>query len=263
MIQLQEVSKAYNDETVLDRISLRVGPAESLVIFGGSGSGKSTLLRLICGLDRCDRGRIVVDGEDITRLRESQLIPVRLKMGVVFQEGALFDSLSVRQNVAYRLYDEGGWDEGEIDELVARLLGFVGLAHTADLMPSELSGGMRRRVAIARAMAGRPRILLYDEPTAGLDPVTARTICDLMVMLRDLEGIASVVVTHDLNAAWFMAGYSALVDGEGGISLQREGPDFCYSHTRFSVLHDGRFVFSGSMPELQECPDPYVREFIS
>jgi phospholipid/cholesterol/gamma-HCH transport system ATP-binding protein len=263
MIELQGVTKAYNGETVLDGINLRVGQAESLVILGGSGSGKSTLLRLICGLDRCDAGRILIDGQDITYLSENELIPVRLKMGVLFQEGALFDSLTVKENVAYRLYDEGGWDEAEIGELVERLLGFVGLAHTMNYMPSELSGGMRRRVAIARAMAGRPRILLYDEPTAGLDPVTGRTICDLMVKLRDLEGITSVVVTHDLNAAWFLASYSAQVHDGGRITLEREGPDFCYVHTRFSMLRNGRIIFNGSLPEVMECENPAVQEFIS
>ena len=220
----------------------------------------------ICGIrsnicDQCFPLTEPLPGHDLKVIYIN--IPVRLKIGMVFQEGALFDSLSVRRNVAYRLYDEGGWDEAEIDELVVRLLGFVGLAHTADLMPSQLSGGMRRRVAIARAMAGRPRILLYDEPTAGLDPVTARTICDLMVMLRDLEGVASVVVTHDLNAAWFLASYSAQVGGDGEIQLRRQGDNACYVHTRFDMLQDGRIVFEGSLPELMESPDPAVQEFIS
>ncbi len=263
MLEMLHVDKSYADTPVLQDICLRVGPAESLIVLGGSGSGKSTLLRLFIGLERCDAGQVNVRDVDISRLKEDELIAIRDQMGIVFQEGALFDSLTIRQNVGYRLYDEGGWDEHEIEEIVTRLLGFVGLTHTIDMKPAELSGGMRRRVAIARALAGQPRYMLYDEPTAGLDPVTARSICDLLVKLRDMEGMTSVVVTHDLNAAYFLAEHTARVVSPGDIRVEREPADQCFIHTSFSVLRDGRIVFSGNMDELVSSGDPYIQEFIS
>lgn len=263
MLQLHEVSKYFDETAVLRDVSFRLSPGESLVIFGGTGSGKSTLLRLIIGLDKPDRGQIIINGQDITSLRERQLVPLRRKAGIVFQEGALFDSLTVGQNVGYRLYDEGGWDDEEIREIVLKNLGFVELEHTIDLRPSELSGGMRRRVAIARALIGDPKIMLYDEPTAGLDPVTARTICDLMVKLRDLEGVASVVVTHDLAAAFFLSGYQAAVSPDGRVDFIGEGDRVCYIHTRFSMLRDGILVFNGNQRDLLQSADPYIREFLS
>jgi len=263
MLRLVDVYKSYGDELVLDKVSLRVRQAESLVILGGSGSGKSTLLRLIAGLEPCDSGQVFLGDVDITRMSESKLLPFRREIGVVFQEGALFDSLTVRENVAFRMYDEGGWEEADIDAVVSRLLGFVGLAHTMDLKPAELSGGMRRRVAIARAMAGKPRIMLYDEPTAGLDPITGRTICDLMVQLRDLEGITSVVVTHDLNAAHFLANHIARVSEDGQKTIEAEDDRACFIHTRFSVIKAGRIIFDGNQLELQQAQDPYIQEFIT
>lgn len=263
MLEMLHVDKSYAGTPVLRDISLRVGPAESLIVLGGSGSGKSTLLRLIIGLERCDAGQVMVNDVDISRFKEEELIAIRDQMGIVFQEGALFDSLTIRQNVGYRLYDEGGWDEHEIEEIVTRLLGFVELAHTIDMKPAELSGGMRRRVAIARALAGQPRYMLYDEPTAGLDPVTSRSICDLLVKLRDMEGMSSVVVTHDLNAAYFLAEHTARVVSPGDIRVEREPADQCFIHTSFSVLRDGRIVFSGNMDELVSSGDSYIQEFIS
>ena len=263
MLKLVEVNKSYGDEQVLSGICMRARQAESLVVLGGSGSGKSTLLRLMAGLEPCDSGQILLNEADITRMGESKLLDFRRQIGVVFQEGALFDSLTVRENVAFRMYDEGGWEEADIDGLVSRLLGFVGLAHTMDLMPSELSGGMRRRVAIARAMAGQPRIMLYDEPTAGLDPITGRTICDLMVALRDLEGITSVVVTHDLNAAHFLASHSARICEDGQMAIEAQDDRACFIHTRFNVLREGRIVFDGNLAQLQQSEDAFIQEFIS
>lgn len=263
MITLQDVRKTFDDEAVLDGIDLHVGPAESMIVLGGSGSGKSTLLKLIVGLMRCDSGDIVVSDQHITALKEDDLMAVRQNVGIVFQEGAIFDSLTIRENVAYRLYDEGGWEEDEIEEQVMKLLGFVDLGHTIDMMPSELSGGMRRRVAIARALMGNPRVMLYDEPTAGLDPVTSRTICNLMVKLRDLEGVTSIVVTHDLNAAFFLSNHSARLTDSGETEIVPEGKDFCFVHTRFCVLNSGKIIFEGNKQDLLESGDPYVKEFIT
>jgi phospholipid/cholesterol/gamma-HCH transport system ATP-binding protein len=197
-------------------------------------------------------------------MKENELMQIRQKMGMVFQEGALFDSLTVRENVAYRLYDEGGWYESEIDEKVRKLLGFVELEHTIDMFPSELSGGMRRRVAIARALMGNPRIMLYDEPTSGLDPVTSRSICDLMVKLRDLEGVTSLVVTSDLNAAFFLSGHTAQLDEKTQqVSISGESHGFCFIHTRFCVLDKGRLLFNGNQRELFGTKDPFIHEFIT
>lgn len=262
-IELQGVTKRYGDHEVLKGIDLRVEPAGSLIVLGGSGSGKSTLLRLLIGLTRPEEGRVRVAGCEVTACVESKLGDMRQQVGIVFQEGALFDSMSVRDNVAYRLREQGGWREAEIEERVLRLLGFVGLAHTIDQFPAELSGGMRRRVAIARALMGSPRIMLYDEPTAGLDPVTARTICDLLVKLRDLEGTTSVIVTHDLSAAYFLASTWARLGEAGNVVLESEQIDRCLVHTRFAMLHEGRIVFHGSLPELWASPVEIVRAFIN
>lgn len=263
MVELVQVQKSYGDEVVVDQVSFHVRPAESMVILGGSGSGKSTLLKLIAGLVKADSGSIRINAEDIATLTEGEMRNVRRNLGVVFQEGALFDSMTVGENVGYRMYDEGGWDEAEIREIGMQLLGFVELEHTYDLMPSELSGGMRRRVAIARALVGHPKIMLYDEPTAGLDPITSRTICDLMIKLRDLDGVASIIVTHDLNAAFFLSDFSVGIQA-GGQALLEEDPDrLCFVHTEFSVLKDGKMIFTGRKADLLNSADPYVQEFLS
>jgi len=264
MIRLEDVSKRFGNEQVLRHIGFHVGSAECLIVLGSNGSGKSTLMKLILGLVDSDGGSIKIGGQEITNMSESRLMEVRQKTGMVFQEGALFDSLTVRENVAFRLYDEGGWEEDEIEEHVLRLLGFVELEHTIDMMPSELSGGMRRRVAIARAMMGNPRILLYDDPTAGLDPVTARSICDLLIKLRDLEGVTSIVVTSDLNTAYFLSSYSARLDKESGaVFFDSETNGLCYIHTKFCVLEHGNIIFGGTLKELQQSRDPFIQEFIT
>jgi phospholipid/cholesterol/gamma-HCH transport system ATP-binding protein len=264
MVHLENVSKSFNGEQVLRDIHLKVGPAESLVLIGSSGSGKSTLMKLIIGLVPADSGRITIAGHELSAMSENEMMAVRQKVGMVFQEGALFDSLTVRENVAYRLYDEGGWKEEDIEEQVRQLLSFVELEHTIDMMPSELSGGMRRRVAIARALMGNPRILIYDEPTAGLDPVTARSICDLMVKLRDLEGVTSIVVTSDLSVAFFLSTYTARLDEESQqVIMSAESDDVCFIHTHFSVLKDGGILFEGNLNELRESGDPFIQEFIT
>jgi len=197
-IEFRDVSLAFDDQIVLDSINFRVRRGETKIVLGGSGSGKSTIINLVLGLIKPDSGQIFVDGEDITGHDEPEMMLVRKKIGMVFQEGALFDSLSVYDNVAYRLHEEGV-DEDEVEHEVRRMLHFVNLEDAIDKMPAELSGGMRRRVGIARALVGNPSIVLFDEPTAGLDPPTARTICELAIKLRDLEDVSSIFVTHEMN----------------------------------------------------------------
>ncbi|HSW39455.1 MAG TPA: ATP-binding cassette domain-containing protein, partial [Acidobacteriota bacterium] len=194
MITFKNVSIAFNDQPVLKDINFMIRPEETKIILGESGSGKSTILKLILGLIKPDAGEIIIEGENITAMTEQELVAVRKNIGMVFQEGALFDSLDVRENVGYRLIEEGRLDEEEITIAVHELLGFVGLRDAIDKMPAELSGGMKRRVGIARALIGTPKIVLYDEPTAGLDPITKQAILELIIKLRDREKVTSVFV---------------------------------------------------------------------
>ncbi len=263
MIEFRNVTKSFNDETVLSNISFKISRGETKIILGASGSGKSTILKLILGLMRPDTGQIIVDDEDITQLSEFELVQVRRTIGMVFQEGALFDSLSVRENVGYRLYEEGRSSEEEIGASVQRLLGFVGLEDAIDKMPAELSGGMKRRVGIARALMGTPKVVLYDEPTAGLDPITKRTIVELMIKLRDLEGVTTVFVTHDLPAAQIIATEYAATDEDGDIRFRGGGDSLCLSNVHFVMLHEGAICFEGSYEQLKESSQPYVRIFTS
>jgi phospholipid/cholesterol/gamma-HCH transport system ATP-binding protein len=263
MIEFRNVTKSFNDEVVLKNVSFTIQRGETKIILGASGSGKSTILKLILGLIRPDSGSILIDDQDITLLSERELVQVRRRIGMVFQEGALFDSLSVRENVGYRLYEEGVLEDEEIGKSVERLLGFVGLEDAIDKMPAELSGGMKRRVGIARALAGTPKAVLYDEPTAGLDPITKRTIVDLMIKLRDIEGVTTVFVTHDLPAAIIMATEYATAGDDGVIQIQRGGDNFCLVNIDFIMLLDGEIHFHGSYQELSNSPDPYMRQFVS
>ncbi|HVG37853.1 MAG TPA: ATP-binding cassette domain-containing protein, partial [Pyrinomonadaceae bacterium] len=197
-VEFRDVHLSFDDRKVLDGLSFKVMKGETKIILGGSGGGKSTTIKLVLGLLKPDSGRILVDGEDITEFSEAQMFHVRKKIGMIFQEGALFDSLSVYDNVAYRLHEQGVPEE-EVEQEVRRMLRFVDLEDAIDKMPIELSGGMRRRVGIARALVGGPKIVMFDEPTAGLDPPTARTICELAIKLRDLEDVSSMFVTHEMN----------------------------------------------------------------
>ena len=262
MIELVGISKYYGEEKVLDGISMQVKAGRSFVILGGSGSGKSTLLRIIAGLESADAGTLLLGNKDVTNISNKLWKKLRTQIGIVFQEGALFDSLNIRENVGYHLIDEGGWSREEIDSTVHRVLSSVGLAHTMYLMPSELSGGMRRRVAIARAIVAEPHILLYDEPTAGLDPVTSRTICDLIVKLRDINGVTSIIVTHDLNAACYFAGYGTEIGDNGEILFVGESDNLRYVHTTFGVLHQGRMIFTGNRDKLLLSSDPHIRSML-
>jgi phospholipid/cholesterol/gamma-HCH transport system ATP-binding protein len=262
-IELRNVVKTYDDALILNRISFTVRRGETKIILGGSGSGKSTILKLIIGLEKPDAGEIFVDGEEISRYRESQLMHVRQKIGMVFQEGALFDSLSVAENVAYRLNEQGNLDEDEILEVVRQTLGFVDLEDAIDKMPSELSGGMRRRAAIARALVGNPKIMLYDEPTAGLDPLTARTINELVIKLRDLEGVSSVFVTHRLKDVFTMANeYLTHQNGVLRYMTEEEG-NLCLINTRLLMLREGEIIFDGFDEEIRRSSDEYIRKFLS
>jgi phospholipid/cholesterol/gamma-HCH transport system ATP-binding protein len=210
-----------------------------------------------------DAGRIFVNGEQIDRMREDDLMQVRADLGMVFQEGALFDSLTVRENVGYKLFEELQWPMDQANARVEEVLGFVGLAQFIDRMPAELSGGQRRRVAIARAMAAKPRILLYDEPTTGLDPITCLTVDEEIVKLRDLEGVSSVLVTHQLRDAFFVAEHAA-TRRNGDVMFEkadREKGD----QAEFIMLKDGRIHFEGNASELRRTAavDPYMQSFLS
>lgn len=260
-IEFKDVSLAFDGRAVLDKVSFSVRYGESKVVMGGSGTGKSTLLRLALGLIKPDSGGILIDGEDITDYTEERLMAIRQKIGMVFQEGALFDSLSVYDNVAYRLREQKA-RESEIEPTVMRMLRFVDLEDAADKMPNELSGGMRRRVGIARALVGSPKIILYDEPTAGLDPITARTICELALKLRDLEEVSSIFVTHRLQDIEVLANEYVVRDDYGNLIFEHEGDKMCLVNTKFIMLKDGNVIFNGSDEEMRNSRDPYIRKFL-
>ena len=261
ILEMKNVVKYYGDTAVLNGISFSVFRGETKIIIGASGSGKSTILKLIMGLDKPDAGRIFVEGEDITKFNERQLVSVRQKIGMVFQESALFDSLTVRENVAYRLY-ELGVDEDEIDAKVRQSLGFVGLEEAIDKMPAELSGGMKRRVALARALIGEPEIMLYDEPTAGLDPVTSKKINELIITLRDIKSVTGVFVTHRMRDAFTLATEYA-TNGGRKISFHTEDNFLCIANTRFLMLRDGTIIFEGPDEVLRRSKDEYIKRFLA
>jgi phospholipid/cholesterol/gamma-HCH transport system ATP-binding protein len=261
VLEMQDVVKYYGDTPVLNGISFKVFRGETKIIIGASGSGKSTILKLIMALDQPEEGKIFVDGQEITGLSEADLVEVRQKIGMVFQESALFDSLTVRENVAYRLY-EIGTDEDEIDRRVRENLRFVALEEAIDKAPSELSGGMKRRVALARAMISQPSIMLYDEPTAGLDPITSKKINELIITLRDLQDVTGVFVTHRMRDAFTLASLYA-TDGTGQVSFHHEGNELCIANTRFLMLRDGKIVFEGPDEVLRRSDDPYIKKFLA
>ncbi|MBP1601726.1 MAG: metN [Acidobacteria bacterium] len=263
MIEFRNVTKSFEDEVVLRNVSFRIRRGETKIILGVSGSGKSTILKLILGLIRPDSGQIIFEDQDITLLSEQELVGVRKKIGMVFQEGALFDSLDVRENVGYRLYEDGSMPDEEIGQVVLRLLSFVGLEDAIDKMPAELSGGMKRRVGIARALVGTPRLVLYDEPTAGLDPITKRTIVDLMIKLRDVEGVTTVFVTHDLQAAATVASEYAETAPDGRIVFRRGGDNLCLLNVECIMLEDGHISFEGRYEDLMSSQLPFVRTFVA
>ena len=260
-IEFREVYLSFDDRTILKGLSFKVMRGETKIILGGSGGGKSTIIKLVLGLLKPDSGRILVDGEDITDYNEVQMMSVRKNIGMVFQEGALFDSLSVYHNVAYRLHEQGIPEE-EVEPEVRRMLRFVNLEDAIDKMPAELSGGMRRRVGIARALIGDPKIVLFDEPTAGLDPPTARTICELAMKLRDLEDVSSIFVTHEMNNLEYICSEYAVVNEEGQVVFEREGERLCLINSKVMMMRDGNIIFSGTDESLRRAEDPYIQKFL-
>jgi phospholipid/cholesterol/gamma-HCH transport system ATP-binding protein len=260
-IALKNVSLAFDDKVVLKEVSFDLLPGHTKVILGASGSGKSTILKLVLGLWKPDGGEIWVNNKRVDAMTELDLMGVRGDIGMVFQEGALFDSLTVEENVGYRLYEESDIPREEARRRVEEVLGFVGLHEHVDRMPSELSGGQRRRVAIARAMAAKPGILLYDEATTGLDPITAMTVDEEICKLRDLEGATSIIVTHQLRDAFFVATHEAV--REGGKIQITAADEQKSDEAEFIMLKDGLVHFEGNARELRASSDPYIRTFLS
>jgi phospholipid/cholesterol/gamma-HCH transport system ATP-binding protein len=260
MVVFDRVSLAFDDQVVLRELSFTVARGSMRIMLGASGAGKSVVLKLILGLIRPDAGHIYVNGQCIDQLPEQELLRVRADMGMSFQEIALFDSLSVAENVGYRLHEETDMPDADVEQRVNEVLQFMGLGEFGDRLPSELSGGQRRRVAIARAMAARPALLLLDDPTTGLDPIIATTVDDEIVKLRDLEQVTSIVVTHQIRDAFYVATHRA-VRANGGIQIV-EAQDGDDAATDFLVLYDGRIHFEGSASELLATKDAYVRELM-
>jgi phospholipid/cholesterol/gamma-HCH transport system ATP-binding protein len=259
-IIFEHVSIAFEDNVVLDDVSFELTRGETKMILGVLGSGKSTILKMAIGLVRPDRGDIYLLGHHINAMREDELFELRRKVGMVFQESALFDSLTVRENVGYRLIEEGV-DPKEIERRVREALRFVELEDTVNQFPSELSGGMRRRVAIARAIITEPEVLLYDSPTAGLDPVTSTTIIELIVKQRDVYHTSALMVTHRLPDTFTMA--SNCFDEQLGRMVPIPAGSPIRSNSSFLVLRDAKVIFDGSVYDLVNSPDEYIREYIS
>ncbi len=255
------VCLAFDDQVVLRDLSLTVPAGQLTVIFGASGSGKSVMLKLMMGLMRPDSGAILINGERIDSMPEPELMRVRRDIGMLFQESALFDSLTVADNVGYRLYEDAAMPEGDIRRRIEEILGFIGLEEHIDKMPSELSGGQRRRVAIARAMAAKPRIVLFDSPTSGLDPITSKTVDAEIIKLRDLEGVTAVMVTHQYDDAFYVAHHEAVRE-DGRIRIV-PATDAEAATATFLMLKDGGIYFAGSAAELRASKDPYLRKFLS
>ena len=259
-VVFENVSLAFDDHVVLDRLSFTVPKGGMTMVLGESGAGKSVVLKLILGLLRPDAGQIFVDGERIDNMPERELLRVRGKMGISFQEVALFDSMTVSGNVGYRLDQETDTPEDQVQQRVEEVLGFVGLRDYLERMPSELSGGQRRRVAIARAMASNPALLLLDDPTTGLDPITAVDVNDEIVKLRDLEHVTCVMVTHQIRDAFYIATHEAGGHGDDAqiVDLGAAQAD----NAVFLVLHKTHIIFQGSGSELLVSQDKYVKEFL-
>ena len=249
------------DHPVLEGISFQLPRGETRILLGTAGTGKTLILKLALGLLKPDAGRITVLGEEVTHMREQDLFELRRNIGMVFQESALFDSLTVEENVAYRLIEETGRITDEIHARVLEALRFVELEHTVNLFPAELSGGMRRRVAIARAIITHPEVLLYDSPTGGLDPVTSNTIIELVVKQRDVYQTSSLLVTHRLQDAFTMA--SHYFDRQQNKMVPATDGNVRDLHTKFLILRDGKIIFEGTAAELLRCTDPYIREYLS
>ncbi len=263
VLRFDDVSLHFGETTGLDHVSFAMNAGETRVVFGAAGSGKTVMLKTAVGLSKPDSGRILLFGEDVTDFKESALYPIRSKVGILFQEGGLFDSMNIADNVAYPLLNQQARSNGhaplteaEVDAKVQQTLNFVELGTTLQKYPSEVSGGMRRRVGIARAVVTEPPLVLYDSPTAGLDPITANLIIHLLIKERDSRNTAAILVTHRYQDGHLMANFRYNPDS-GQIEAARDG-----AHTRFFVMNEGRLVFDGSETELRASQDAYVRKFV-
>jgi phospholipid/cholesterol/gamma-HCH transport system ATP-binding protein len=256
-VVFENVSFAFDDLVVLRDVSFTVPKGSMSMLLGASGAGKSIALKLVLGLLRPDGGKIFVNGQRIDTMTERELLRLRTDIGMSFQEIALFDSLTVEENVGYRLFEESDMPVDEARSRVAEVLGFVGLGDYLERMPSELSGGQRRRGAIARAMATKPGLLLFDDPTTGLDPIIASSVDDEIVKLRDLERVTAIMVTHQIRDAFYIANHEA-ARSNGHVEIK----DAQAEHARFLVLHEGRIYFEGTGAELLASKSDYLREFL-
>jgi phospholipid/cholesterol/gamma-HCH transport system ATP-binding protein len=259
-IEFKNVRLGFAEGEILSGVTFSARERETVILLGETGTGKTLLLKLASGLLRPDSGSIQVLGKDISGMTESELLEIRRQIGFVFQEGALFDSLTVGENVAYRLHEDGV-DEEEIEPRVKEVLRFVELANTIDSLPSELSGGMRRRVSIARALIARPPIVLYDSPTAGLDPITSQTIISLILRLRDVYGVTALLATHRLQDGFALANFH--FDPQAKKVRRDSSPESSHATTtRFLVLRAGKIYFEGTPDELLKSQDPYLQRFL-
>ena len=261
VVVFDRVSLAFDDNVVLRDVSFTVRAGRLKVLLGASGAGKSVILKMILGLLKPDSGSISVNGRRIDNMSEVQLMEVRGDIGMLFQESALFDSLTVADNVGYRLYEETDMPAADVRRRIKEVLGFIGLEEYLDQMPSELSGGQRRRVAIARAVAAGPRLVLFDSPTSGLDPITAKTVDAEIIKLRDLEHVTSIMVTHQLDDAFYIAAHQA-VQENGRFAIVPADPSNA-TEAEFLMLRDTRVYFEGSAAELRASNDPYLKRFLS
>lgn len=259
-IIFEDVAIAFEGLSVLNGISFELKRGETKVLLGIAGSGKSTILKLCLGLMKPDSGKIYVLGHDVTTMTEEQLFDLRNQIGIVFQESALFDSLTVRENVAFRLMEEH-LPENEVEQRVREALGFVELENTVDMLPSELSGGMKRRVGIARAIITHPEILLYDSPTGGLDPITSTTIIELIMKQRDVYQTTALLVSHRLQDGFILATHS--YNAQTKHMEPNDGLPSRDVLTTFLILKDGKVIFDGTGAELASVQDPYIHEYIS
>jgi phospholipid/cholesterol/gamma-HCH transport system ATP-binding protein len=272
IVRFEDVSLHFGATAALDHVSFEMRPGETFVLLGAAGSGKTMLLKVAVGLVRPDSGRVSLFGQEITHLREQDLFDIRARVGILFQEGGLFDSLTIAENVAYPLPNQrilqhadnsnGRGSPRSIDDRVRESLSFVELEETVDKFPDELSGGMRRRVGIARAVVAEPALLLYDSPTAGLDPITANTIIALILKERDLRNTATIMVTHRYQDGHLMANFRYNPNSGQTERVERSAKDASQVSTRFLVMNAGRLVFEGTESELQASQDPYVRKFV-
>jgi phospholipid/cholesterol/gamma-HCH transport system ATP-binding protein len=268
VLRFEDVSVHFDDAVALDHVSFEMHAGDTRIVLGAAGSGKTTLLKVALGLVPPDSGRIYAFGQDATNLPETAWFDIRAKMGVLFQEGGLFDSMTIAENVAYPLENQRGSEitvhspNENVDEKVHEALRFVELEQTVDKFPSELSGGMRRRVGIARAIVTEPQLVLYDSPTAGLDPITANTIVNLILKERDLRNTASIMVTHRYQDGHIMAKFRYNPHSGQIENAPPAGAGDDQEKTEFFVMQEGRLVFAGAQPELKASQDPYVRKFV-